>query len=450
MKTLCVVSLAKRKLTSVMRPLTSVLATTVLGMSVGVVLPTGSSAQGPLQEVNMALTKPVTAEGLAQVTALTKALNISESQAVRDVQVQDAVGNLNLTIEETLGATYAGVWFDPWRGRFEIGVAPVTGQNQSKIETLIAEHGVQGVTDFVSVRSTYQELLASENGWAERDGSLLQKEQARTMIDAATNSVVVDISDDVPVSEVQTLTQAATADTVNVVINRVPARQIVVKPLSTISPCKFKASQADLCEPPLVGGVQIFSTGYVEHHETYFSVCTAGFMAESTEPAQYPDHYLLTAAHCFLGNKTVEQAPWYSAGPSEKGHAVGYMNYHYINIGGDAAFINLNLENSYWETSKIWGWYPYIYTPGQPWGNHGWSEDYSVNIVGTDEPPNVQYQTPCHVGYGSGVTCGVTEYTNVQTYIDYSKDGGSDTLVGNLVQNSACSTEGDSGGPWIF
>jgi hypothetical protein len=192
-----------------------------------------------------------------------------------------------------------------------------------------------------------------------------------------------------------------------------------------------------------VGGTEIYSppVGGVYH------LCTAGFMAVSIDESEYPDHYLLTAAHCFEGASGYQTGEWGSANHKEVGHGIGYLGYRFIGSQGDAAFINLNVNTSYWLDAYGDTWYPYVYTPGEGWGPGG-IEYYPINIVGTDDPPNVQYQDPCHSGLSSKVQCGVTEAINVETYIDYPTAG--PVLVGSLVKNSACSTEGDSGGPWIF
>ncbi len=386
------------------------------------------------------------AETTSQLSALKQSFGVSETTAKNTIEVQDAIGDLPNEIEEDLGSSYADVWFDPVHARFDVGVAPSTQKDSATLASLLAAHGVQNMTNLIPVRSTYEELLASLSGWTMRVGSLMQHQEAETMIDAADNAVVLRLSDSLPAEEVRNLEEAAATDAVHVRIDIV-SPMLLSLTATSLNECKFSAGSSDYCSPPLVGGTEIFSPPV----GGYYGICTSGFMAESILPEEYPDHYLLTAGHCFgaIGSG-YETGQWASADDKENAHAIGYMGYRYMDSRGDAAFINLNLEQSYWEDSKIWGWYPYIYTPGERWGWSPWYEDYPINIVGTNEAPNIQYQTPCHVGYASGITCGVTEYTNVTLGINYEKDGLGVRSIGNLVQNSACASAGDSGGPWLF
>ncbi|MHB8531660.1 MAG: chymotrypsin family serine protease [Solirubrobacteraceae bacterium] len=194
----------------------------------------------------------------------------------------------------------------------------------------------------------------------------------------------------------------------------------------------------------MIGGMEIWS----EPYGGYYTICTGGFMARSIYPESYPDHYLLTAGHCLKGNPEREKGPWTSANKAIQGHQIGNAAYSTIGLSGDGGFIDLNVEHSYWEDSKAWGWYPYVYTPGKEWGI---LNAYSINIVGTNEPPNIQHQTPCHstgIKNPNEIVCGVTERTGVTGSIEYKP--GELTSVGNLVENTGCSNGGDSGGPWYY
>jgi hypothetical protein len=389
-----------------------------------------------------AATAAASLEKPAQVSALMSRLGITEAIATQDVETQDAVGNLPSAVEEALGNAYAGMWFDPWHARFDIGVAPTTQSSLSKIRSLVAEHRVDGLTDFVPVQSTYGQLLASKTGWDARLGALANRHEAKTMLDASQNAVVLALSADVSAQEVTALATATTEDSVNVRIERIAPAHLG-SAVTYLGACTFTPQLADYCDPPLVAGTEIFSPPI----GGYFKICTGGFMAQSILPEQYPDHYLLTAGHCFDGGSGYQTGQWASADHQEHAHAIGFLGYRYEDARGDAAFIDLSLEHSYWEDSNSWGWYPYLYTPGKLWGPKSWPEDYSINIVGTNETPNVQYQTPCHSGFGAGVHCGVTEYTEVSERILGEESG---QIIGHLVQNSACAEHGDSGGPWFF
>jgi len=389
---------------------------------------------------------PVATEKASQVAALEKALHIGNQLATEDVEVQSEVGNLNANIEELLGNAYAEVWFDPWHARFDVGVAPATKADLPDLRALIAERGLQAVTQFVNVTSTHQELAAAESGWVARSGPLMAKSEAAVSIDAASNEVVVEVSEADSSGEAQSLVQATKSapaaasgsGSVAVVSKAVPAAKLQVAPRA----CVFRAKSADYCDPPLVTGTEIYSPPV----NGVFHICTAGFMAVSIEEAQYPDHYLLTAGHCFEGASGYQNGEWGSANHAEQGRGIGYLGYRFIGAQGDAAFINLDVNTSYWLDAHGDSWYPYVYTPGESWGGAS-GEYYPINIVGTNEPPNVQYQTPCHVGVATEVQCGVTTATNVSEGISY--EAGT-VVVGNLVQNTACAAPGDSGGPWIF
>ncbi|HST32141.1 MAG TPA: S1 family peptidase [Solirubrobacteraceae bacterium] len=416
------------------------------GVCLGAAAPSASAERAA---ANPALSEPLTREGNAQEAALAERLNLSASQATQDIQVQKAVGNLNASLEEALGDTFAEVWFDPYHGRFDVGVAPSTQPAESKAQAIIDAHGLASVTDYVPVRSTKGELEAALHDWTARNRGLLHKQQAETMIDAAANAVRVKISDAADSAERSALRQAAATSDVKVEIETVPAALLSSLKAAALGECVFKLAspEEDFCNPPLVGGVGIFSEGWIEGGEAFYALCTAGFMAQSKLPESYPDHYLLTAGHCFEDNETTENGKWYSADDEETGTTMGKMAYHYINSEGDAAFIDMNAHTTYWKTGNPIEWWPYIYTPEQSWGPEFAPEDYPINRVGTNDPPNVQYQVACHVGWSSGVHCGLTEATNVTASVAYHSGT---KEIGNLVENSACATPGDSGGPWIF
>jgi hypothetical protein len=399
---------------------------------------------------NPYLAEPLTVEGRAQENALVQALNVPDPQAVRDVQVQRSVGNLNGTLERTLGSTYADVWFDPWHARFDVGVAPSTAQHESELRSIIADHGLSGVTSLIPVGSTYGELVSAKVKLDSQLRSLTSSQHARTKIDASGNSVILEVDGDFSAEEVQSLTAALGDSGVTIMVKTVPVQQLVTTADTTFSPCTFEASVYDLCNPPLLGGVQIFSTGQIIEGEPYYRVCTAGFLATSKFPTSYPDHYLLTAGHCFMGDEVIEDGSWYSAEHEANGATIGTMAYHYISEEGDAAFIDLNEHTSYWEDAPSDAVPSFVYTPGQAWSAEPTTEDYEIARVGENDPENIEYQVPCHSGWGSGVHCGVTEATDVTTEVNYSGEGGGTKRVGNLVENSACGAPGDSGGPWIF
>jgi Trypsin len=379
-----------------------------------------------------------------QIANLESRLGLDSVAAARAIAVENSVGELPATIEEALGDSYAGTWFDPWHGTFDIGIASSTEQAVPTVRHLLAEQGIESTTAFVRVRSTFPELAQAKEVWTERLAPLMEKKEAGTAIDPFHNAVVLEISDALSGDERKVLAQEAEASSVNVRVEDVPVAQLDIRPtLKALSTCAFKESTYDYCDKPLQAGTEIHSSvvnGYV-------NVCTSAFFASSILPEQYPDHYLLTAAHCFDGGEgKYATHVWYSANHNQEDHAIGHLGYRYENANGDAAFIDLDSEKAFWEDGGL-AWFPWVFTPGAKWGPPEAPEAYKINIVGTNEPPNVQYQTPCHSGYGSGVRCGVTEYVGVSEVIEY--DEGNKT-IGNLVQNSACSRGGDSGGPWIF
>ncbi|MHB8531619.1 MAG: S1 family peptidase [Solirubrobacteraceae bacterium] len=382
---------------------------------------------GAARAVQMTLTP--TEEKSAQVDAYIERLGISEGLAVQDVETEAAVAPFSAAIEEALGKAYAGMWIDPWHARFDIGVAPSTKALQPELESMARKEGVLGITTFAPVKSTVQELLDAKAAWDSRLSGLMARGQASTGLDAQKNAVSLQLSNGLPASEVSPLAQAAAAEAVAVEISRVP-RELLSPSPAYLGECSFAEGVRDRCSAPLVGGTEINLPG---------SLCTGGFMARSIKPAEYPDHYLLSAGHCGSIGQTVK-----SANVSGAEHSIGTVGYSYRNTNGDAMFIDLSKEQSFWEDSNSWGWYPYVYTPGAKWGPSFAPEDYPINIVGTNLPPNIQYQTPCHSGWRTGVRCGLTEATEVTITEDEIY------TIGHLVQNYACGGKGDSGGPWIF
>jgi hypothetical protein len=379
-------------------------------------------------------------ERTAQIEVIISERGVSAAQAAQDVELEDQASGLLDQIEATMGDEFAGEWFNLQDGKLAIGIAP---NNSTKVQvTSLAEtNGLADNLEFVSVKSTEHELLDAKELW---DGRFADASRggARTGIDSANNRVVVEVADSTPADSLAQWQDLASKEGVAVDVKSVPNSDIVTKP-EYLGECARHYTESDGCNPPLIGGMEIWAPNNV--------VCTGGFVAKSIYPETYPDHYLITAGHCLKGSSAQETGVWASASKTIAAHQIGKAAYSTVGSSGDAGFIDLTAENSYWEDSKVWGWYPDVATFETEWATSTHTKEaYFIKSPGTNEEKSVQEQTPCHstgIANPYPIVCGLTTKINVTTPVEYSWGV---VEVGNLVQNSSCGQKGDSGGPWFF
>jgi hypothetical protein len=270
---------------------------------------------------------------------------------------------------------------------------------------------VADYVQMVPVRSSWNELLAAKKRLYHQLGSDFAAQEAILSLDPTTNAVVVELSSDLPAAEIARLRGLAAAESVNV--------RVEVKAPSHFRVNAAVCNSARYCDRPIRGGTTIVGAG---------SRCTDGFLARSRSDNK---PYVLTAGHCLHGN-TLHSTPWYATDAANNvQYAIGPAWNAKQDSEGDAGIIQI-ASTSHWYSPKA----PEIVRWANPTTEH-------VTIHSTGEPYVGLNQ--CHEGSTSGKQCGTDQAENVSVAIAY--ESGTIT-VNHLSQNSACSSPGDSGGPW--
>jgi hypothetical protein len=218
----------------------------VAGLTVvlALVLFTASSSAAALTPKRSAV-NPVAQEAYA------KELGVSSAKAYENLAVQSRGAGLVDAVMSTLGRGYAGFWFDDDSGRFKIGVAPST--DAAEAAKLVAERDLTGDTDFVPVKSTWDDLKSAQQGLLQRVSKY--GASVRVGIDVSANGLVADAANDDAETDLDRLsaassTQSGADDEVNVSVRRVSRESLAMPPSS----CSFPN-----CDHPLRGGVQIWA-----------------------------------------------------------------------------------------------------------------------------------------------------------------------------------------------
>lgn len=352
-------------------------------------------------------------------------LSLERAQAALATQSQVEAAKLPAKLEEALGASFAGVWFEPNTAKFGIGV--VSGESRRVAEQVVAQAGLAGVVNYVSVRSTWVQLIRAQGEWNAKLGHLAGQ-QFSTGLSASHNAVSVTISSSVPAHERALLEREAARFHVNVSIAVVPPDALEARPHN--SQCEIKPREAyAFCSKPIAGGVLI--TPNVERN----GYCTAGPLALLANPATLAaalETFILTAGHCLEGKEK-----WFTA--THPGNELK-------EIGPTWKFLN-DLLGDYGAIEVGPNWLQAGVTPALAQITHyqdnGLREAQSV----LGEAASVEGGSFCKQGATSAEQCGSIKHTNLLViFLEEPPDVLSH--VDGLVETNACSEPGDSGGPY--
>jgi hypothetical protein len=359
-----------------------------------------------------------------EVTVLTN-LGISPSRALQSLGLQDAVAATHLVsrIEGALASRYAGVWFEPSAAKFHVGVT--SGASARTARRVAGQAGLSASVVTTPVRSTWAALAAAQERWNGRLAALIDRGDAGTGIDVQGNAVAITLSTSIAPAERAALQRKADAASVNTFIRVIPP----TPPHSaTEAACKapFVAEKA-YCEKTIVSGVGV-APGTTEPE------CTAGPML-----IQGNETFMLTAGHCFGGlapttgeTITVKVTSEYPTGGGQK--EIGKEGTRFRDENRDTAEVKVARPGSFSEAlpdpvpalMAEWSVKPAI--------PHGVEGVKAAEVV-------VPAQVICHEGMKTGEQCGTVLLLNVAA---------SGVLAKHLVETSACSEGGDSGGPYFF
>jgi hypothetical protein len=351
-------------------------------------------------------------------------LSLKRAQAALATQTRVEAAELPLKLEEALGASFAGMWFEPSTGKFCIGV--VSGASRRAAERLVAQTDVAGVVSYVSVRSTWTQLISTQGEW----GVKLQhlgRQQFSTGLTPSHNAVSVSLSSSVPEHERALLEREAAGSDVNVSITVVPPEELVARPLNSGCEVKRKENYA-FCSKPLAAGVLITPNAERKGY------CTAGALAILANPATLAaelETFLITAGHCTKGTEK-----WFTA--THPGNELSEI--------GPTVQTVFGLPGDYGDISVGPNWLLAGTTPALAqitnYQDNGLRE--ARNVIG--EEASVEGASFCKQGATSGEQCGTI--TGLNQLEVFQEPGDVLTHVEGLVKTNSCAEGGDSGGPF--
>ncbi len=347
-------------------------------------------------------------------------LSLKRAQVALATQAQVEDGELPLRLEKALGASFAGMWFEPTTGKFCIGVASSASRHAA--EQVVAQAGLAGVVSYVSVRSTWTQLINAQGEWNLKLAHL-GGQQFSTDLTASHNAVSVTLSSSVPGRERALLQREAAGYDANVSITIAPPEALVLYARNSL--CEFKSAEA-YCSKPITAGVLITTLNNPKPTNDY---CTAGPLAILSNPltlAAGLETFLITAGHCLR-----EAVKWFSSThpgkePKEVGSRVRFEN---------------GLPGDYGDLLVSPNWLEAGTTPALAQITHyqdnGLREARSV--IG--EEASVELASFCKQGATSAEQCGtITGLNKLGVF--------SGVHVQGLIKTNACGEGGDSGGPY--
>jgi hypothetical protein len=353
-----------------------------------------------------------------------KGLSLKRAQVALATQSQVETAELPTKLEAALGADFAGMWFESSTGKFCIGV--VSSASRRTAERLVAQAGLAGVVSYVSVRSTWSQLIGAKGEWSAKLEHLGWR-QFSTGLTPSSNAVSVTLSSSVPEHERALLECEAARYHVNVSITVVPPEELQVG--HNNSQCEYKRGENyAFCTKPIAAGVLIAPVAKAEKY------CTAGPLAILSKPATLAaelETLLITAGHCL---EPAENGKWFTAPHpagefTEFGPRIKFVN----GLAGDFGDIEVTGAN---------GWLQAGVTPALAqitnYQDNGLRE--ARNVVG--EAASVLGASFCKQGAKSGEQCG--EITAVEQLVLFESGEHTD----GLVITNACAEKGDSGGPY--
>jgi hypothetical protein len=351
-------------------------------------------------------------------------LSLERAQAALATQSQVETAELPTKLEEALGASFAGMWFEPNTAKFSIGVVSVASRRAA--EQVVAQAGLAGVVNYVSVRSTWAQLISAQGEWNAKLEHLGGR-QFYTGLTASHNAVSVRLSSSVPEHERALLEREAARFHVNVSIKVVPPEAIVLR--ANNSQCEWRkgAPPYAFCSKPIAAGVLITPNGAL----LLLTYCTAGPLAKLAKPATLAaelETLLITAGHCLA---PADREKWFT---------LTHPGVEHIEIGPRIEFVN-GLAGDYGDIEVGPNWLQAGVTPAlaQITNYQDSGLRAALNVIG--EEASIEGASFCHQGATSGEQCGKIMERNQLRIV-------SGVHVEGLVSTNACSEGGDSGGPY--
>jgi hypothetical protein len=384
---------------------------------------------------------------------------ISPARASQALSVEGRLVQTQLVnkVETALAGAYAGAWFESADAKLHIGVT--SNASRQAAASVVAGAGLGAAVIETPVRSTRAALLAAQKRWDTKLARLVVPGQTITGIDSQRNAVVVKLSSSVSPSKRAMLEHAAASANVSIVITIVPPSQLRVQPKNTT--CEFTSTFAESpryawCEKTITSGVKIYGPEIDEERQ----VCTAGPMLIKGLKT-----FVLTAGHCVeSGEKKVGEV-WESEYPNPKPPRkmaatikLGKVSAFTYTKALDSAEIEVEQPGVFaaalptpvpalmaeWGNWRGWHGKPHEGEPAKPIAVAPELQFESKAVSGESLP--VKGYADCHEGARSGEQCGEVLMENVVK----PNPKANPIETENLVEDSACSETGDSGGPYFY
>lgn len=356
----------------------------------------------------------------AELAVLTRQ-GIPPQRAALQLELQGDVARVELVqkLEAALGRDYAGVWYQPEAALLHVGVTSAAARTAA--EALAAREGLAAQVSETPVGSTWQQLEAEQERWNHALPGRLGLPDSRTALGAEANSVFVTVAASVTPRKLALLEQKAENSPVDVNLKTAPGSTIGKSGQAETKCLEFAEDEA-FCSSPLTAGVRIEAANK--------EVCTAGPIA--IPPAMKTETYVLTAGHCIEEGGGVG-ATWNAFPKKGEAKKIGTAKQKVFGLAGDVAKIQIE-AGSFWTTANAE--IPAFAVTAR------WSkkEGKSYPVVG-EEPP-IEKAAICHEGQTTGEKCGEIKKLNACEKIN-------GTTVGGMVEHTAESGPGDSGGIYI-
>jgi streptogrisin C len=357
----------------------------------------------PAQYAAAGLAKAAIADpDTATVDAYEEATGLPVERAVADLKTQADGHVIDDALRSSLGADYAGIWFNPKNGSM---VVPYLADDV-KLATSQAEAAKQPGTkvQFQLVDHTWSDLEAAVDYFTNNAPDLIApKQRIRVGIDTPSNGLVIQYAADLASADLERVQKLAAQTTIPIRFNPVPADALE----SHLTSCSFPN-----CSRPLRGAV------YMEDATTG---CSTGFVGVRPSP---PDKVIIDAGHCEAGT-------WRAFDSSTGSSAtIGSTIALYHDSRGDGMTIKVN-------GSGYWGGLGGVANLAAAWG-----ADEVHTIYGSAWSYANEFF--CNFGARSAGHCGNAIFFDVT--VSYPNEG---LTIGHLTLSNSCSERGDSGGPAI-
>jgi hypothetical protein len=336
----------------------------------------------------------------------------------QQVELEIARSEVTSRLEAALGDSFGGLWLDPATARLHVGVP--SAESRRNAEAAASRAGVAEIVTETPVRSTWAELKAAQQRWAERMADLFDRAEVVTSLRAQYNALEVELGSAVPDARRSALEHAAALDDVKVLIRTGKSSHFRVEEQAR---CATFVPDKAMCDPTMVAGVTI-----VHENETK-TPCTAGPTVMPTDTSSgglVTERRILTAGHCIDPNGTKK---WFAyEKTSTKLEFVGLAGHYLNNHVADIGLIQID-PMSKWRQAG--------FTPVNPtiamWNSK--AENEPIPVIGEREP--FEGAETCISGQSSGKLCGKVVAIG-KTFVDIS----------NMTEVNITTKTGDSGAPW--